>query len=138
RCDDSGLWGTSAGSKNFPRLIHIASNNHDATPPPSPPMTPFALCLNSSMGRGAIGAVYQGQIIGLSTPIVVKILSPSAMDAELKIWRKLRPLSGIGIPGLFGAYLYGDDAEHGGTGALVQQNTGGTLSTFDRLSLAQK
>ncbi|KAG9000574.1 hypothetical protein FRB90_011782 [Tulasnella sp. 427] len=139
RRDDSSLWCTSPGSENFPRLIRIPSNNHDATPPPSPPMTPFALCLNSTMGCGAIGTVYQGQIIGLSTPIVVKILSPAAMDAELKIWRKLRSLSGIGIPGLFGAYLYGDEAEeHGGTGALVQQNAGVTLSTFDRLSLEQK
>lgn len=67
-------------------------------------LSPFALQLTSALGHGAVGSVYQGHIYGLSTQTVAKILPADRMDHELEIWRRLSRLSGISIPGLFGAY----------------------------------
>ncbi|KIO32352.1 hypothetical protein M407DRAFT_66763 [Tulasnella calospora MUT 4182] len=60
------------------------------------------------------------------------------MDHELEIWRKLRALAGICVPGLFGAYsIEGQDGCED-TGALVQQYAGKTLSSFDTLDDEQR
>ncbi|KAG9003342.1 hypothetical protein FRB90_011197 [Tulasnella sp. 427] len=99
--------------------------------------------LNSTVGQGAIGTVYQGHIIGHSTPIIAKLLPVEQMDLELGIWRKLRHLAGNGVPGLFGAYALEGLEGREDTGALIQQHAGETLpsvwpETFDSLNFDQK
>lgn len=60
------------------------------------------------------------------------------MDYGLTIWRKLRELAGIFIPGLFGAYSLEGREGYQDTGALVQQYAGATVSSFDTLSHKQR
>lgn len=132
RRQDSSLWGNSLPIQALPRLVHHSSGNIHVTPSPSLPMLPFAL------GHGAVGSAYQGHIHGLSTQIVAKILPADRMDHELEIWRRLRKLAGIAIPGLFGAYAVEGKDGCEDTGALVQQYAGVTLSSFDVLSHEQR
>ncbi|KAG8911567.1 hypothetical protein FRC00_006234 [Tulasnella sp. 408] len=138
RRDDSSIWGRDPPTNAIPRLILHSPLHHHITPPPSPPVTPFALELNSAIGGGVVGSVYKGHFLGLSIPLVVKLLSTSHMDHELEMWRKLHGLAGICVPGLFGAYwIEGQDGSEE-TGALVQQYAGQTLSTFDTLDHKQR
>ncbi|KAG8952935.1 hypothetical protein FRC04_003386 [Tulasnella sp. 424] len=131
RRNDSSLWADSPSSKDIPRLILDSPENHHEASPPSPSIIPFVLRLNSTAGDGAIGTAYQGHFLGLSLPIIVKILPADRMDHELEMWRALRNLAGIGVPDLFGAYsLEGQDGRED-TGALVQQYAGATLESFD-------
>ncbi|KIO29591.1 hypothetical protein M407DRAFT_21327 [Tulasnella calospora MUT 4182] len=138
RRDDSSLWGDSLPIKGIPLLALYSARHHHFTPPPSPPMTPFVLALNSAVGDGAVGWVYQGRLLGLSIPLIVKILPTDCMDHELKIWRRLRDLAGICVPGLFGAYSLEGQEGREDTGALVQQYAGATLSSFDTLDHKQR
>ncbi|KAG8950341.1 hypothetical protein FRC04_007783 [Tulasnella sp. 424] len=138
RRDDSSLWGKSLPSTVVPRLVTHSRTDHHVTPPASPPMIPFVLRLDSEVGRGAVGPVYQGCFHDLSLRLVVKILPADCMDRELKIWRQLRHLAGTGIPGLFGAYAIEGKEGFTNTGALVQQYGGSTVSSFDVLSPDQR
>ncbi|KAG8895687.1 hypothetical protein FRC01_012247 [Tulasnella sp. 417] len=138
RLDDSSLWARYPPTKSVPRLFLHCPTHHQITPPPSPPVTPFVLELNSIVGSGAVGSVYQGQFLGLSIPLVAKVLPTRCMDHELEMWRKLRGLAGICVPGLFGAYsIEGQDGSED-TGVLVQQYAGRTLSSFDTLDDEQR
>lgn len=138
RREDSSLWGDSEAIEALPRLVLYSLRHHHVSPPPSPPMTPFVLELNSAVGDGAVGWVYQGHLLGLSLPVIVKILPTHHMDYGLTIWRKLRELAGIFIPGLFGAYSLEGREGYQDTGALVQQYAGATVSSFDTLSHKQR
>ncbi|KAG8909691.1 hypothetical protein FRC01_006798, partial [Tulasnella sp. 417] len=64
-------------------------------------------------------------------PIIVKILPTDRMDHELEIWRRLRGLAGVDVPGLFGAYSIEGKEGREDTGVLVQQYAGTSLSSFD-------
>ncbi|KAG9014294.1 hypothetical protein FRB90_005443 [Tulasnella sp. 427] len=136
RRDDSTIWADLAVTHETPRLIQVATNHHGATPPPSPPMTPFILRLHSNISNSAIGTAFEGQFAGLSLPLVTKVLPAEAMDAEVEIWKKLRHLAGMSIPGLLGAYVLekGDEV----TGALVQQHVGQAIASFNSLTSEQK
>ncbi|KAG9019181.1 hypothetical protein FRB90_005517 [Tulasnella sp. 427] len=134
----SSVWRTALPEEAVPRLLTHSMQEHHSTPPPSPPMTPFALRLYKAVGVGSVGTVYQGQFHGLGTNIIVKVLPTDAMDHELEIWRKLRDFAGISVPGLFGAYSLERKDGCGSTGALVQQYAGRSISSFDALNRQQR
>ncbi|KAG8911341.1 hypothetical protein FRC01_005763, partial [Tulasnella sp. 417] len=92
---DSLIWNDSSQVEAIPRIIPHSSRDCHTTPPPSPPMVPFVLRLNSTVGQGAVGSVYRGSFHDLSLPIVVKVLPAETMGHELDIWRRLRGLAGI-------------------------------------------
>ncbi|KIO19134.1 hypothetical protein M407DRAFT_150412 [Tulasnella calospora MUT 4182] len=138
RRKDSSLWNKPLQIQAPPRHLARSPRDRYTTPPPSPPMLPFMLCLNSAVGQGAVGSVYGGGFHDLSIPIIVKTLPTDCMDHELEIWRRLRGLAGIGVPGLFGAYSLEGKEGRRDTGALVQQHAGTRLSSFDELNLEQR
>ncbi|KAG9021576.1 hypothetical protein FS837_007166 [Tulasnella sp. UAMH 9824] len=138
RRKESSIWNKPLSVEATPRLLVHSPREHHFTPPPSPPMVPFLLCLNSAVGRGAVGSVYKGSFHDLSMPIIVKILPTNRMDHELEIWRRLRGLAGMGVPGLFGAYSIEGEKGKEDTGALLQQYAGTSLHSFDMLNLEQR
>ncbi|KAG8905055.1 hypothetical protein FRC01_008494 [Tulasnella sp. 417] len=138
RRDDSSLWAQDPPIKPAVRLTIHSPAHHDVTPPPPPPVVPFVFELKSMIGGGAVGSVYRGQFLGLSIPLVAKVLPTEKMEHELEMWRKLRALAGIYVPGLFGAYSLEGQEGCEDTGALVQQYAGRTLSSFDILDHKQR
>ncbi|KAG9027899.1 hypothetical protein FS837_004148 [Tulasnella sp. UAMH 9824] len=138
RRDDSSLWGDSPPIKVLPTLVVYSPEHHHVAPPPSPLMTPFVLELNSEIGHAAVGSVYKGHFLGLSLPLIIKILPTHRMDHELTIWRRLHDLAGTCVPGLFGAYSLEGQEGYEDTGAVVQQDAGANLSSFDDLDQEQR
>lgn len=138
RHDDSSLWADPLPRKAIPYLIPHSQNYNHVTPPHLSSMTPFVLQLDSKVCYDDIGTRYQGHFRSLFLPITVKILPTYRMEPELKIWRKLRNLAGIEIPGLFGAYSIDEQEGRQDTGALVQQHAGAPLESFDGLSHEQR
>ncbi|KAG8952971.1 hypothetical protein FRC04_003423 [Tulasnella sp. 424] len=138
RRQDSSLWTQPVPSQEPPNFVFHIIEDLQATPPPSSPLAPFVLRLEDEIGRGAVGSAYRGFFPGVSVPIVVKILPVDCMDRELEIWRRLRHLAGITIPGLYGAYAIDNKTGRAPTGALVQQHAGSTLASFENLSSDQR
>ncbi|KAG8928061.1 hypothetical protein FRC01_006513 [Tulasnella sp. 417] len=138
RREDSSLWAEPLPVEAIPRLVAHSPDDRHFMPPSSPPMVPFVLRLNSAVGQGAVGSVYGGSFYDLSMPIIVKLLSTDHMEHELEIWRRLRDLAGVDVPGLFGAYSIEGKDGCKATGALVQQYAGTSISSFDILSLEQR
>ncbi|KAG8915604.1 hypothetical protein FRC00_002304 [Tulasnella sp. 408] len=138
RRDDSSLWGDSPPIDVLPPLVVYSPGHHGGFPPSPATMAPFVLELNSAVGHGAVGSVYEGNFLGLSLPLIVKILPMHHMDHELTIWRRLRDLAGTCVPGLFGAYSLEGQEGYEDTGALVQQHAGATLWSFDTLDQEQR
>lgn len=101
RRQDSSLWAQPVLSQEPPHFVFHSIEDLQATPPLSSPLAPFVLRLEDEIGRGAVGSAYRGFFPGVSVPIVVKILPVDCMDRELEIWRRLRHLAGITIPGLY-------------------------------------
>ncbi|KAG8917550.1 hypothetical protein FRC01_002378 [Tulasnella sp. 417] len=138
RREDSSFWAEPLPVEAIPRLVAHSPDDRHFMPPSSPPMVPFVLRLNSAVGQGAVGSVYGGSFHDLSMPIIVKLLSTDHMEHELEIWRRLRSLAGVDVPGLFGAYSIEGKEGCKATGAFVQQYAGTSISSFDILSLEQR
>ncbi|KAG8899345.1 hypothetical protein FRC01_010575 [Tulasnella sp. 417] len=138
RWRDSSIWNDSSQVEAIHRIIpHLSKDGH-YTLPPSPPMVPLVLRLNSTVGHGAVGSVYRGSFHDLSVPIIVKVLPAKMMGHELDIWRRLSGLAGMGVPGLFGAYSIKGEQGSEDTGALIQEDAGTSISSFDRLNAEQR
>lgn len=134
RREDSLVWNNRPQVETIPRLVPHTPGDRDV----ATPMVPFVLFLTSSVGQGAVGSVYSGGFHDLSIPIIVKVLSKERMDHELEIWKRLRGLAGIGVPGLFGAYSVEGKEGYQDTGVLVEQCAGERLSSFDTLNQEQR
>lgn len=91
--------------------------------------------MNSEVGKGSSGFVFGGHIVRLpQIQLVAKHLPVHLMEQELVIWRRLRSLAGIKIPGLFGAYVFKGNRH----AILLQQDAGQTLKSFELLSQEQR
>ncbi|KIO19997.1 hypothetical protein M407DRAFT_30355 [Tulasnella calospora MUT 4182] len=110
---DSSIW-AMPGAINLKSLtiMHLAPGVQH-TPPPSPSLQPFLLQLHSNAGEGATGWVFRGTITGLPRlQLVAKLVPADQMLNELEIWRKIRFLAGIKVPGLYGAYVFDNECQN--------------------------
>lgn len=124
-------------SKNLV-MKHLAPGEQH-TPPPLPPLQPFLLELNSNVGEGAKGWAFGGTITGLpNIQLVAKLVSANQVLNELEIWKKLRSLAGIKIPGLYGAYVFDNPRRNWDRGLLLQQDAGHSIASYETLCLEQK
>ncbi|KAG8909341.1 hypothetical protein FRC00_010314, partial [Tulasnella sp. 408] len=139
RQKDSSIW-AMPGALSAKNLItkHLASGEHH-TPPPLPPIQAFLLELHSNVGEGANGWAFGGSITGLpDIRLVAKLVSANQVLNELEIWKKLRSLAGIKIPGLYGAYVFDNPHRNWDRGFLLQQDAGHSIASYEALCLEQK
>ncbi|KAG8893581.1 hypothetical protein FRC00_010331, partial [Tulasnella sp. 408] len=139
RQKDSSVW-AMPGALSAKNLItkHLASGEHH-TPSPLPPLQPFLLELNSNVGEGAKGWAFRGSITGRpDIQLVAKLVSANQVLHELELWKKLRSLAGIKIPGLYGAYVFDNPRRNWDRGFLLQQDAGHSIVSYEALCLEQK
>ncbi|KIO19996.1 hypothetical protein M407DRAFT_30354 [Tulasnella calospora MUT 4182] len=136
---NSSVWATSSQKSSISGVAKRSSQSTPYVQDLANIALPLTFRMNSHVGKGSSGWVFGGHIAGLpNTPFVAKFLRVELMEKELLIWRKLRDLAGIKIPGLFGAYIFNESSEGNQRAILLQQDAGHALESFNLLDQKQK